>query len=277
MRPPSAPVPVTAPPATAGGFAYALRALGRDDLPAMIAVAGRTYRHVRTVKHDFFAATGFYDDRDGGGERVVLKVGRTNGVFGLPGRFLGRWSRRRETRFHARLADLSAVPPVLGRVGATGFVHAYVCGRPLGERGADGSPVPVPDGFFDDLAALLAELHRRGVAYVDTNKPQNILVGEDGRPHLIDFQISYDLRGLGDTPPNRWLLRRLQREDVYHLLKHKRRIRPDLLTAAERELAERRSGAIRLHRAVFAPYFKVRRGAFKRLRASGRLLPEGSK
>ncbi len=162
-----------------------------------VSVGGRTYRHVRTVKHDFFAATGFYDAPDG--ERVVLKVGRVNGVLGLPGGCSGRWAAARETRFHATLADVPGVPAVLGRVGATGFVHAFVPGRPLGERGPDGRPLPVPDAFFDDLAALLAEVHRRRVAYVDANKPQNILVGDDGRPHLIDFQISYDLHELGDT------------------------------------------------------------------------------
>ena len=256
-------------------FAYAMRALGRDDLPAEVSIGGRTYRHVRTVKHDFFAATGFYDGADG--ERVVLKLGRTNAVFGLPGAFLGQWSRCRETRFHSQLADLPQVPQVLGRVGQTGFIHAFVKGRPLGGRGPNGKYLPVPDTFFDDLASLLREVHRRRIAYVDTNKPQNILLGDDGRPHLIDFQISYDLHELGDTWLNRQILARFQREDLYHLLKHKRRMRPDLLTRAEREAAARKSWVIRLHRFLFKPYFKIRRGAFRRLRASGQLLPEGSK
>ncbi len=259
----------------AGALAYALRALGRRDLPPGVSVGGRTYLHVRTVKHDFFAATGFYDAADG--ERVVLKVGRVNGVLGLPGGLFGRWAAARETRFHATLADVPGVPAVLGRVGATGFVHAFVPGRPLSDRGPDGRPLPVPDPFFDDLAALLAEVHRRRVAYVDANKPQNILVGDDGRPHLIDFQISYDLHELGDTALNRRVLARLQREDLYHLLKHKRRVRPDLLTPAEAAAGRRKSWAIRLHRAAFAPYFRLRRGTMRRLRAGGLLLPEGSK
>ncbi|MBV8780836.1 MAG: hypothetical protein JO353_05500, partial [Phycisphaerae bacterium] len=248
-------------------LAYTMRALGRHDLPAALSLNGRIYRHVRTVKHDFFAATGFYDDS--GGHRIVLKVGRINDFFGFPAMFLGRWSCRRETRFYSRLSDLHNVPRVLGRVGKTGFVHEFVKGRPLGERDAGGKIQPIPDSFFDELIALLRELHRRQIAYVDTNKPQNILQGDDGRPHLIDFQISYDLHELGDNWLNRSVLERFKREDFYHVLKHKRRLRPDLMTAEERQMAARKSWAIRLHRFVFAPYFKFRRRTFRRLRETG--------
>jgi hypothetical protein len=249
--------------------AYAMRALGRRDLPAALSIDGRIYRHQKTVKHDFFAATGFYDDGDG--SRVVLKVGRVNDFFGFPCVAVGKWLCRREKRFYAALSDLPNVPPVLGQTGPTGFVHRYVPGRPLG----DGQPVP--NGFFDQLLELLAEMHQREIAYVDTNKPQNILLGDDGRPHLIDFQISYDLHDFGNNWINRRILRRMQREDVYHVLKHKRRLRPDELTDEERAAAAKVSWAIRLHRLISAPYFKFRRRTFRRLRETGQLLPEGSK
>ena len=249
--------------------AYAMRALGRRDLPPALSIAGKIYRHQKTVKHDFFAATGFYDHADG--ERVVLKVGRVNDYCGFPCLWLGKWLCRREMRFYSKLRSLPNVPAVLGKVGATGFVHQFVHGRPLG----DGQPVP--DGFFDQLLALLAEVHRRGIAYVDTNKPQNILLGDDGRPHLIDFQISYDLHDFGDNWINRRILRRMQREDIYHMLKHKRRLRPDEMTQAEQATASEVSWAIRMHRIVSKPYFKFRRRTFRRLRATGQLLPEGSK
>ena len=249
--------------------AYAMRALGRRDLPPTISFGGKVYRHQKTVKHDFFAATGYYDDPQGA--RVVLKVGRVNDYCGFPCVGLGKWLCRREMRFYSALSDLPNVPPVLAQIGPTGFVHEFVPGRPLG----DGQPVP--DGFFDQLLQLLAELHRRQIAYVDTNKPQNILLGEDGRPHLIDFQISYDLHDFGNNWLNRRILRRMQREDIYHMLKHKRRLRPDELTDTERAVVNKVSWAIRLHRFISKPYFKFRRRTFRRLRATGQLLPEGSK
>ncbi|MFN4242839.1 MAG: hypothetical protein ACK4PI_06330 [Tepidisphaerales bacterium] len=238
-----------------------LRALGWDEPPATLEVDGRHWSRTALVKHDFFAATAFYED--GSGNKAVLKVGRTIPWCGVPLRWLGRLLRDREVRIYRKLADLPNVPKLLGTVGETGFLHAYVEGRPL-ERGK-----PVPDGFFARLEGLLRELHRRGIAYVDTNKPQNILLGDDGQPYLIDFQISWD-GGPG------WLLRRLQREDLYHLRKHWRRMRPDELTPEQLAAARQVGWWVRVHRAVTWPYFRVRRWLFRKLEKDGRLLPSGS-
>jgi RIO-like serine/threonine protein kinase len=256
-------------PADKSRIVYSMRALGKRDLPGSIDVAGTSYRHERTVKHDFWAVTGFY--LSDAGRRVVLKVSRTEDYAGIPLIWIGRWLCRREMRFYSRLGDLPNVPPLLGQVGQTGFVHGFVEGRPLSKNR------PVPDRFFQKLIDLLDELHRRDVAYVDTNKPENILLGDDGLPHLIDFQISYDLHELGNTWLNRRLLAQLQREDLYHILKHKKKLRPDEMTSQELVSADRQSWLIRLHRLITFPYFKMRRRTFKRLRAAGRLLPEGSK
>jgi serine/threonine protein kinase len=174
-------------------------------------------------------------------------------------------------RFYRALSDLPNVPPLIGKVGETGFAHAFAPGTPLSKDR------PIPDSFFNELHQLMEELHRRNIAYVDTNKPQNILHGEDDHPHLIDFQISYDLVDLWNTPINRWILRRMQREDFYHLLKHKKSLRPDLMSPEEIAQSEKRSWIIKVHRAIATPFRKIRRRTLKRLRDSGQLLPEGSK
>lgn len=261
--------PVARPRGATDRAAWSMRALGKRGLPAAFVIEGVPYTLHQTIKHDFFAATGFYADP--AGRLVVLKMGRTEEYFGVPLLWLGKWLCDREVRFYRRFADLPNVPPVLGRVGKTGFVHAYVEGRPLSKHH------PVPDGFFAALDRLVDEIHRRKSAYVDTNKPENILLGDDGLPHLIDFQISFDLHDLGDWPWSRWLLRRFQREDRYHLLKHKRKLRPDQMTQEEVARAERKSWVIRTHRTLTKPYFLIRRRTFKRLRATGVILTEGSK
>ena len=250
-------------------LAYALRALGNKDLPPAFTLPSGTYRLTQTIKHDFYAATGFYANERG--EKAVLKVGRVVDFAGFPLLWLGKFLCHRESRFYKKLGDLPNVPQWLGQVGPTGFAHAYVEGRPLSKHR------PVPDTFFDDLKSLFLELHRRDIAYVDTNKPENILLGDDGRPHLIDFQISFDLHELGDHFLSRPILRRMQHEDLYHFLKHKKRIRPDQLTDDERARIDHKSWFIRAHRFITKPYFKIRRRTFQRLRDSGQLLPEGSK
>jgi hypothetical protein len=252
------------------GKLFFMHALGRDALPETIEIDGRTWRATTFIKHDFFAATGFYRC-DETGEKSVVKIARTEPFLGLPCKWMGRLIDGRERRFYGKLADLPNVPRVIGRVGETGFMHAYVEGRPLQKDR------PVPDGFFDELMQLIDVLCARGIAVVDTNKPENILLGDDGRPHLIDFQISYDVYDLGNVWPAGAILRMFRDADRYHVLKHKKRLRPDLLTDAERQIVERRSWPVRLHRTLTKPYFLIRRRLFAWLRDRGKLMPEGSK
>jgi hypothetical protein len=253
-----------------GALAHAMRALGRDEPPASFVLRGVEYVRTRIVKHDFWAATAFYVSA--AGERVVAKINRATPFCGLGLAWIGRWLCRREMRFYSALADLPNVPALLGRIGETGFVHAFVPGRPMSRERS------VPDPLFEELRRLFDEIHRRRIAYVDANKPQNILHGDDDRPYLIDFQISFDLHEIGgDWFLSRALLRRLQDADDYHLLKHKRKLRPDLMTLDEQYRVSRRGGFIRAHRWLTRPYFIIRRRTMKRLRDAGRLLPEGSK
>ncbi|MFO0837211.1 MAG: hypothetical protein U1D55_01700 [Phycisphaerae bacterium] len=245
-------------PATRHAWLYALP---EGRLPESVECRGERFTLVETFKHDFFAATGLYRGPRG---LAVLKLGRASDLVSIPTAWIGEFLTRREVRIYSRLQDQSGVPELIGKVGRNGFLHAFVPGHPLGrdER--------VSDTFFDELFALLRALHERDIAYVDLNKRQNVLMGDDGRPYLIDFQISLDLSGGGwrRWPPMRWLLARFQQADWYHALKHKRRLRPDLLTPDERLRVERLSIWIRLHRAVARPLTNLRRRALRRLHRS---------
>jgi hypothetical protein len=254
--------------ATPGQLAYWMRALGQNDLPARLEISGRTLRHLETAKHDFWAATGFYADDAGG--RAVLKVYRTARFAGIPLRWLGRWQCKREVAFYEHLANLPCVPALVGRIGDTAYLRAFVAGNPLA-HGRD-----VPDEFWPRLDAAMRELHQRGVAYVDSNKPENVLVGDDGRPYLIDFQIAWRCGPRADHALGRWWLARLQREDLYHVLKQKRRFARESMTPDELESVRRRSLLIRAHRLINRPYLMVRRPLFRWLRRTGRVLSSGS-
>ncbi|MCG8409343.1 MAG: hypothetical protein MI923_29410 [Phycisphaerales bacterium] len=229
-----------------------LRALGRNGLPDEITVADRPHQLVRTYKHDFFAATGLYS---GPGGRVVLKVGRQASFVGIPLAWIGRFLMRREARLFERTEGMPAIPRFLGTWGETGILHEYIEGRPLTKRDE------VNDQFFPCLEDVLTKIHALDVAYVDLEKPENILRGEDGRPYLFDFQISWYL------PPNRgghsWaarmILKTLQASDRYHLLKHWRRIRPDQLNETQIAESYRAPFWIAGHRILFRPMTRLRR------------------
>ncbi len=231
-------------------------------MPERVTCDQVVYQHVKTFKHDFFAATGIYRGPEG---LAVLKMGRRTSAWTIPLDWIGQFLVAREVHMYNRLADLPGVPRMLGVVGRNrGFLHDFVPGHPLGrdER--------VTDTFFDELRAMLDTLQQRGMAYVDLNKRQNVLVGDDRRPYLIDFQISLDLprSGLSRNAPAQWLLRRFQAADDYHFLKHKRRLRPDLLTDQEKQAGERLGFWIRLHRFVARPLTMLRRRTLKRLARS---------
>lgn len=232
-----------------------LKALGRRDLPSEVHLPGGVYALEREFKHDFFAATGLYRRADD--HRVVVKFGRRGPVLGLPGAFLGRWLVGREARIYQALADLPGVPKFAGCI-AGAFAHEYVPGHPLGRREYQ------PPAFYDRLERLIHALHRRGMAYVDLEKCENIIVGDDGRPHLIDFQISWHVPGAaGRIPPLRWIRAWLQRMDDYHLLKHRgrqRAARGDAQTATVQPPVY-----IRIHRAIVRPLQRVRRGFLRRV------------
>lgn len=231
-------------------------------MPPIVGAAGVRYEWVQTFKHDFFAATGLYRAPDG--RLAVLKVGRITDAFSLPLRWIGRWLTARERALYELLDGTPGVPRYVGAVGTNGFLHEYVPGRPLGRDDA------VADAFFPQLESLLETLHRQNIAYIDLNKRQNVLLGEDGRPYLIDFQISLRLRpGFWRRfAPARWLLRRFQKADRYHFLKHKRRLRPDQMSADETAAVQRLSAWIRLHRWISHPLRQARRRTLKRLERS---------
>jgi hypothetical protein len=233
-------------------------ALGREALPPHFRLGTVEYRLERTYKHDFFAATGLYS---AGRERVVLKLGRRASCWGFPLHWLGRWLCRREVAVYEAAAGIEGIPALVGRLGDTGLVHVFVPGHPLqpGER--------VGDDFFERLHGIIAGLHLRRIAYADLEKRENIIVAEDGRPTLIDFQISWHWPG-SRHGVTRWipdflgrrLFESLCAADMHHLGKHRRRHRPDQLDAQELAATRMRPRSLQVYRSIARPITWVRRG-----------------
>jgi hypothetical protein len=173
----------------------------------------------------------------------------------MPLAWIGRCLAAKEEACLRHLADLEGVPRFVGRWGPCGVIREYIDGHALkkGER--------VDEKFHDRLEELVREIHRRQMAYVDLEKCENVLVGENGRPYLFDFQIAWywPRRWGGDLWPVRWLRRRFQQADRYHLLKIKRRTRPDLLSPEALEASYRKPWYVRAHGLIVRPFTLGRR------------------
>lgn len=235
-----------------------LLALGKETPPQSIEVRGHSYQLDHIFKHDFFAFTARYRGSEG---QVVLKIGRKASVFYFPLSWIGRLHSWHESAVFQDVDDIETVPAFMGRYGSYGLVHEFIEGHELA-RGEH-----VPDDFFDRLQEGLDEVHRRGMAYVDLEKPENVLVGSDGTPYLFDFQISYrwPFKYGGNWPPFRWILSRLQASDRYHLTKLRRRCRPDSMSAEEIKASKRRPVHIRMYGKLTRPITRLRRRILNRI------------
>jgi len=92
--------------------------------------------------------------------------------------------------------------------------------RDVLERGyVEGVPLclaeELPRDFFERLEELVRALHARGVCHNDLHKEGNVLVGTDGRPALVDFQLASVHPRRGRTFAAR------AREDLRHVWKHR--------------------------------------------------------
>lgn len=150
-------------------------------------------------------------------------------------RLVARRLAGREARALDRLRDVEHVPRLLhwdGRI----LLRSWIPGRPLA-AGAPGR-----EDYFERARDLVQALHRRGITHNDLHKEPNLLVTPEGGPALVDFQLASLFRGRGP-----WF-RMYVREDLRHLLKHKRTYRREALTRQERELLSRPSWIARLWR-----------------------------
>jgi hypothetical protein len=231
-----------------------LFAMGYAELPAAVEAEGVTWHFSKLFKHDFFAATALYARADDPERLAVLKIQRTYPLYGFPMKWLGRKVANHEIRIYEKLQGVEGIPKFLGRVGETGFLHEFIPGEDLH------SELPLTPEFFEQLRELFAALHARHIAYVDSNKRENILYGADGRPWLIDFQISLEnKRGDRDNVVTKWLLKKFVKADWYHYYKHKTRLLPSACTPEDFEKAQKRGFLHSLHRLIARPIIQARR------------------
>lgn len=132
---------------------------------------------------------------------------------------------RREEAVYARLAGIEGIPRSFGLVEGECLALEYIAGPSLREHE---SHIADRDAFFSKLLATLKEMHAAGVAHGDLKRKDNIIVGADERPYLIDFGIAVR-RSATNALWNRLVFSRIAQMDMnsWVKLKYGRRIDPD--------------------------------------------------
>jgi hypothetical protein len=247
-------------------------ARGRHNMPSTLKIDGGDYEFIREFKHDFFAVTGLYQlkkstkpHQNDLSEKVVLKISRQQNILGLPFEWFGQCICENEINNLKRLSDIKQVPKLICRWNKCGLIYEYIEGSNLSEV------KQLPENFFDNLSSLLKELHKRRLVYLDMNKRNNILLGKDDKPHIIDFQVCIWIgkHFLISTKLSDLLHNWIAKKDLYHLYKHKRKLQPHLLSDKEHNLSYHNSKFIRMHRFVATPFRRLRRNFLNYLRRTG--------
>ena len=171
----------------------------------------------KLLKKDVFGSTQVVDS----GAGAVIRRDTSETAPAL--RWVARKLLASEAKALSVLDDLPGTPELVAS-GAASLDRRYIEGLPMQEAR------PVDPAYFKEAARLLRQMHRRGVVHNDLAKEPNWLVTIDGAPALIDFQLAWCPRNRGRT------FRILGREDIRHLLKHKRTYCPDSLTSREKRI-----------------------------------------
>lgn len=170
------------------------------------------------LKSDLFGTVERVEQRRGNEAELLVRRNTRAARWWL--KWLARHLARREARALRALTGTRGVPPL------------YEFERGVLLRGwIDGEPMhkarPRDAAYFGAALKLLRRLHRSRVAHNDLAKETNWLVTPDCKPALVDFQLALISRRRSR------FFRMLARDDIRHLLKHKRSYCPEHLTARE--------------------------------------------
>lgn len=145
-------------------------------------------------------------------------------------RLLGRLQIAREHRAYRHLGEIDGVPTFFDRIDADAIALEWVDGDVMDDESATRAQ-------YEQLVAITAALHQRGVVHFDLRARRNLLAARDGSFYVVDFggAILIDRDG--------WLGRRLfpwlATPDRSALLKWKRLWRAGALSAEEAQFEQR--------------------------------------
>jgi len=144
-------------------------------------------------------------------------------------RKLGEAAIRREEEIYSRLHGIAGIPQCLGLLEEKHLVLERVPGNSYRQRQHE---IDDHELFFVRLLKTLKEMHAAGVAHGDLKRKDNLLVGPDERPYIIDFGLA-GMRRAPQRGFNRLYFDWLKQYDYNAWIKHKYQGRMDAISAED--------------------------------------------
>jgi predicted Ser/Thr protein kinase len=215
-----------------------------DTTPSEL--AGR-FRSRLVLKQDVFSTVerGTFVNANGEVEAVLRRIDLVPWwSYAIARHFL-----KREARGLAVAGGIGIAPPLL-YLGRDVLVRGWIDGLPLQLAKPEGDA-----NFFRSARRALRAIHREGLTHNDLAKEQNWLRTPTGYACLTDFQLATRFARRGP------FFRMAAYEDLRHMLKHKRRYAPSLLTATEKRILSRKTLPTRIWMATGKKvYYWITRG-----------------
>ncbi|MBN1106351.1 MAG: hypothetical protein JXL84_23295 [Deltaproteobacteria bacterium] len=178
------------------------------------------------------------------GTEAVVKDFSRNGF--LYRHTVGRFLVWREEKAYRRLRGLRGIPALYRVIDGQALVIGRLQGRSL--EGIE-KEKRLPGAFFEQLEDLVARAHARGIAHCDLKRAPNILLGDDGRPYIVDWSASVSASEFSLFPLDR-IYRRFLLDDFNAITKIQLRHRPDDVSDERKRRYLHRSAAERLVRSL---------------------------
>ncbi len=144
---------------------------------------------------------------------------------------VGRFLVWREGKAYRKLQGIQGVPALYRVVDGTALVFEAIQGN---DMESVQKTKRVPESFFDALNELVSRCHARGVAHCDLKRAPNTMLGDDGRPYIVDWAASI-LRDEFRIPPMNLIYRRFMLDDRMAVIKLKLRHSPKAVTQGEKD------------------------------------------
>jgi len=103
----------------------------------------------------------------------------------------------REKKAYERLKGLKGVPILYRAIDGLALVIEAIPGNNIE---AMETVAKLSDNFFEDLRVLVDNIHERGLAHCDLKRAPNIILGDDGKPYIVDWAASISKREFGFFP-----------------------------------------------------------------------------
>ena len=188
--------------------------------------------------------------------RPIIRLVEENGVRGIVKDFsvngfayrntIGRFLLWRESRVYDRLKGIKGIAVLYRKIDGLALVLSQIEGKNLEHLPAGEKPDVT---FFEHLSGLIHECHGRGVAHCDLKRSANVMIDEQGNPHIVDWAAAITAKEFCIYPFT-LIYERFMKDDFNAVTKLKMRHHPESISDEEKRDYMHRGKGERAIRAV---------------------------